>query len=73
MNHAMSVDLLSIGTRTAMQAIEQQLVAKGIESLKEQEAHYMKEENNDPNVNLTNADFCGKKEFAQLMDAPDFD
>ena len=72
MNHAMSVDLLGIGTRTTMQAIEQQPVGRGIES-KEQEAHYMEEEDNDPQVNITIADFSGKKEFAQSMDAPGFD
>ena len=64
---------MGVSTRTVIQAIEQQPVARDIDSLEEQVAHYMKEEDNDPNINLTIADFSGKKEFAQSMDVPDFD
>ena len=40
---------------------------------KEQKSHFMNEEDNDADVNITIADFSGKKDFAQLMDAYDFD
>ncbi|KAM7496095.1 hypothetical protein LguiA_020509 [Lonicera macranthoides] len=40
---------------------------------KEQESHFMNEEDNDAYVNFTIADISGKKDFAQSMDAPDFD
>ena len=33
----------------------------------------MEEEDNDPKVNITIADFSGKIKFAPSMDAPDFD
>ena len=33
----------------------------------------MNKEGNDANVNLTIADFSGKKDFVQSLDAPDFD
>ncbi|KAM7492843.1 hypothetical protein LguiA_035764 [Lonicera macranthoides] len=46
---------------------------KRYQESKEQESHFMNEEYNDANVNFTITDFSGKKDFAQSMDALDFD
>ncbi|XP_050378265.1 uncharacterized protein LOC126795472 [Argentina anserina] len=40
---------------------------------RKQEAHYMKEECPEPNVNLTISDFNGKMDPAKSSDTPDFD
>ncbi|CAH9124298.1 unnamed protein product [Cuscuta epithymum] len=40
---------------------------------KEQESHFVTDEDNEVDVNLTIADFGGKKDTVQSVDAPDFD